>query len=66
LDASEAENQRGALDVRQTQEAAVKAIAQHVQKFLGIALILSIHLISAAFALGSSALVVIGLFGLFT
>ena len=44
----------------------MKAIVQRVQKFLGIAFILSIQLISAALALGSCVLVGMGLFGLFT
>jgi len=43
----------------------VKAIAQHVQKFLAIAFILSIQLISAALALGSCALVGMAVLGLF-
>jgi len=46
-------HQRGALDVRQAAEAAVKAIAQHVWKFFVGAFAIAIWLITTALALGS-------------
>jgi hypothetical protein len=53
VDASEAENQRGALDVREAAEAAVRAIAQHVWKFVFGAFVIALWLITTALSLGS-------------